>query len=66
MAERPELRRVRRAVAARVKADTEYRASLSDARRAGLSLSEIGAAAGITKMGVQKLTRPARDAGRST
>jgi len=50
------LARVTRAASARRRAELEYRAALLAAREAGYSLAQVGAAAGITRQGVRKLT----------
>jgi len=50
------LARVKRAAAARRRAEHEYRAALLAARAAGYSLAQVGEAAGITRQGVRKLT----------
>jgi DNA-binding phage protein len=60
MAEAPELRRVRRAAAARTKADDEYRAALLAAQNAGRSLAEIAKAAGVGRSSVYKVARAAK------
>ena len=64
MVEAPELRRVRRAAAARAKSEDEYREALLAARAAEFSLGEIATAAGVGRSSVAKVLKVLRKAGR--